>query len=183
MNFCSHCGAAVTLKDVPGDHRKRYVCDSCEHIHYQNPIVIAGVLPLWEGKILMAKRAIEPRLGFWNLPAGFLENGENVEDGAKRELWEETEAKVSDMTIHSVYTVARINQVHIHFLADLIEEKFNRTPESSEVRLFEVNEIPWGDVAFASTFFSLQRYVEDLKKGVKEVHLGHFEFKSERKLY
>lgn len=183
MKFCSNCGSAVELKDVPGDHRQRYVCDECESIHYQNPIVIVGVLPLWQGKILMGKRAIEPRLGYWNLPAGFLENGECTEEGAQRELWEETEAKVANMKLHSVYSVTRINQVHIHFLADLVEEKFSRTPESSEVQLFSPEELPWGNIAFASSIFSLQNYIQDLKAGTQKVHVGKFEFKSERKLY
>jgi len=174
VKYCSNCGAKVTFKDVEDDHRQRYVCDSCETVHYQNPNVVVGSLPIWDGKILLARRGITPRSGYWNLPAGFLENQETVEEGVKRELFEETEAKIENLQLYGVYSVPRIDQVHIYYRAELTSAHWALTPESTEIMLCSPDDIPWDMIAFPSTLFMLERYVEDLAKGSFGVHQGHF---------
>lgn len=178
MKFCSNCGHKVEKKAVKGDFLPRYVCDNCNIIHYQNPNVVTGALPIWEDKVLLCKRGIEPRKGYWNVPGGYLENGETVEDGAIREVWEEAQTKIVITGLHMVYSIARINQVYMHFLADLQALDFKPTEESTEVRLFSEEEIPWGEIAFASSKFTLKRFFEDRKKGIRQVHLGKYEFKA-----
>ena len=117
MNYCSHCGSdQIQLRIPDGDNRARFVCGNCETIHYSNPNIVAGCLPIWEGKVLLAKRAIEPRIGYWNVPSGYMENGETVEEGAAREVWEEAAAKVEITGMHTLYDIPHINQVYIHFL-------------------------------------------------------------------
>ena len=176
MNFCSNCGHKVSLKAVPGDFLPRYVCEHCETIHYQNPNIITGALPVWEDKVLLCKRGIQPRKGFWNVPGGYLENGESVEDGAVREVWEEAQTKVLITGLHTVYSIPKINQIYMHFLADLQTLNFQATEESLEVLLFSETEIPWKEIAFASSKFTLKRFFEDRKKGIRQVHLGKFVF-------
>lgn len=176
MKFCSKCGHEVTLKSVPDDHRPRYVCDSCETIHYQNPNIVTGALPIWEDKVLLCKRGISPRKGYWNVPGGYMENGETVEEGAIREVYEETLSKITITGLHMVYSIPRINQVYMHFLADLQALDYQITPESTEIKLFTEEEIPWDDIAFPSSKFTLKRYFADKKKGIRQVHMGKFEW-------
>jgi ADP-ribose pyrophosphatase YjhB (NUDIX family) len=163
---------------VPDDHLPRFVCDNCSTIHYQNPNIVTGALPIWEDKVLLCKRGIEPRKGFWNVPGGYLENGESVEEGAIREVWEEAMTKITILNLHMVYSIPRINQVYMHFLAQLNALDFQTTPESTEVQLFSESEIPWKDIAFPSSKFTLKHFFEDRRKGVREVHLGRFDFKN-----
>ena len=179
MKYCSNCGSKVNFIDVEDDHRPRFVCDSCDTVHYQNPNVVVGSIPIWEGKILLARRGISPRSGFWNLPAGFLENHETVEQGAERELYEETEAKIQNLQLFTVYSVPRINQIHIYYRAELTSAHWALTPESTEIKLCNQSDIPWDEIAFPSTLFVLERYVEDLEKGSFGVHQGHFEWPQE----
>ena len=155
----------------------RYVCKNCETIHYSNPNIITGCLPVWEDKVLLCKRAIAPRIGYWNIPGGFLENGEKVEEGAMREVWEEAEAKVKILGVHTIYSLPSVNQIYIHFLSELIRPEFGPGPESLEVELFSESEVPWEEIAFSSSMFALKRYFEDQKKGIRQVHLGAFELK------
>ena len=179
MKYCSNCGDKVTFKDVEDDHLQRFVCEGCDTIHYQNPNVVVGSIPIWDGKILIAKRGISPRSGFWNLPAGFLENQETVEQGAERELFEETEAKVKNLQLFSVYSVPRINQIHIYYRAEMTSDHWALTLESTEIMLCDPADIPWDQIAFPSTKFALEKYIEDLKKGSFGVHQGHFEWPQE----
>ena len=176
MNFCSNCGFKVELKAVPDDHLPRFVCDNCNIIHYQNPNIVTGALPLWEDKVLLCKRGIPPRKGYWNVPGGYMENGETVEEGAIREVWEEAQTKVIITGLHMVYSIPRINQVYMHFLADLQSLDYSVTPESLEIELFREEEIPWDNIAFPSSKFTLQRFFEDRKKGIRQLHLGRFDF-------
>jgi ADP-ribose pyrophosphatase YjhB (NUDIX family) len=176
MNFCSNCGSGELSFIVPeGDNRPRYVCPNCDAIHYSNPKIVAGCLPIWQGQVLLAKRAIEPRLGFWNVPSGYLENGETVEEGALREVWEEAMARPVITQLHAIFSIPHINQVYIHFLAQLEEPVFGVGSESLEVRLFKEEDIPWEDIAFTSSRFTLTNYFDDLKKGNHQIHLGKME--------
>jgi ADP-ribose pyrophosphatase YjhB (NUDIX family) len=176
MKFCSHCGHAVSLKQIENDALPRYFCEQCQTIHYTNPNIIAGVLPYWENKVLLCRRAIEPRRGFWNLPAGFLENYETVEQGAQRECWEEAEAKVDINGVMAVYSLPHANQVYIHFHGTLVDGKFGCGVESTECKLFSEAEIPWQKIAFTSTSFALKHYFEDRKSGRISTHIGAYQF-------
>src|SRR5262249_1483039 len=158
MNFCSHCGQPVALMIPPGDHLPRFVCSSCGTIHYQNPRIIAGCVPEVGGRILLCKRAIEPRLGFWTIPAGFMENNETVQQGAAREALEEALAQVRIGSLLSIVNVLHVQQVHMIFRAELLNQDFGVGPESLEVRLCASDEIPWDDLAFESVRFTLKRY-------------------------
>ena len=124
MKFCSNCGSQVTQRIPEGDSRPRYICDDCNIVHYQNPNIIAGCLPVWGDKVLLCRRAIEPRYGFWTLPAGFMENGETVAEGAARETWEEAEADVRELTLYTVFNIPYINQVYMLHRAHLVDGKF-----------------------------------------------------------
>ena len=174
MKFCSNCGHKISFGEILNDERPRFHCTNCQTIHYQNPNVIAGCLPIWQDKVLLCRRAIEPRKGFWNVPGGFLENGETVEEGAMREVWEEAMAKVTIRSLHLIYSIAEFNQVYMHFLAELPEPVFDIGIESSEVKLFSESEIPWNEIAFSSSFKTLQYYFEDRKKGKFILHLDKF---------
>lgn len=173
MNFCSHCGSGDLKRSIPqGDNRLRTVCVHCNTIHYQNPKIIAGCLPVWEDKVLLCKRAIEPRSGFWNVPAGFLEIGETVEEGAIREVWEEAEAEVRILGLHTLFSFRRFHHVYVQFLGELKGGIYGVGEESVETRLFTEAEIPWSEIAFESSVFALKKYFEDLKRGKIGVHIG-----------
>ncbi len=173
MNFCSNCASPDLRTQVPpGDNRPRIVCGNCAEIHYRNPKIVAGCLPVWEDKVLLCRRAIEPRQGYWNVPAGFLELGETVEEGAIREVWEEAEARVGALSLHTVFTFTNYYHVYIQFIGELMDGKFGVGEESLESKLFGESEIPWDEIAFESSRFALRRYFEDKKKGVMQVHIG-----------
>jgi ADP-ribose pyrophosphatase YjhB (NUDIX family) len=171
MNFCSNCGSRVAFRVPPGDNRPRFVCDSCGTIHYQNPRVVVGCLPVHEGRILLCKRAIEPRLGFWTVPAGFMENAESLQQGAARECQEEALADVEIGSLLSLVSILGAHQVHVFFRAKLRTPDFGPGPESLEVKLVTPEEIPWNDIAFQSTTFSLQKYLADLAAGREDQHV------------
>jgi ADP-ribose pyrophosphatase YjhB (NUDIX family) len=170
MSFCPSCGQPLTRKIPEGDHLPRYVCTACGTIHYQNPRIIAGCVIETEGKLLLCKRAIEPRLGYWTHPAGFMENGESVAQGAAREAMEEALAKVTIGSLLSIVNVLHAHQVHITYRATLAEPGYGVGVESLETRLYDEAEIPWEDIAFLSVRFALQRYLEDRRLGVERVH-------------
>lgn len=174
MKYCSSCGAEVEFTHVDGDNVKRFVCTDCKTIHYTNPKIVVGVLAYWEDKVLLCKRGIEPRYGYWNLPAGYLEDGERSQDGAARETMEEAGAEVDIEGVLAVYNLPQANQVYIHFLAQLRDGKFNNGPESIETQLFTEEEIPWKDMAFSSSYFALKRFFEDRRRGVHTTHIGNF---------
>lgn len=174
MNFCSHCGAVVQLVHLPNDALPRYVCATCATIHYQNPKMVTGCVVYRQNRVLLCKRAIEPCFGMWNLPAGYLENGETAEKGAMREVWEEAHAEVSIQGLHCIYSIPRINQVYLIFLASLNNLQFSPTSESSEVALFSETEINWNEIAFTSSVFALKHFFSDLREGTARVHIGSF---------
>ena len=142
------------------DDRERSVCKSCGFIDYQNPKIVAGSVAHWDGKILLCRRAIEPRKGFWTLPAGYLELGESVEDGAKREAWEEARARLEIDRVLAIYSVPKISQVQIMYRAALVNAQISAGPESLEVRLFAWGDIPWGEIAFPTVGWALRHYAE-----------------------
>jgi ADP-ribose pyrophosphatase YjhB (NUDIX family) len=171
MKYCSECGAPVALRVPPGDHLPRHVCDACGTIHYQNPRLVVGCVPEHEGRILLCRRAIEPRLGYWTVPAGFLENGETLQQGAARETREEALAQVDIGSLLAVVHVLHARQVHVFFRAALRSAEYGAGAESLEVKLVRPADIPWGELAFPSTEFALKRYLEDRAAG-REAH--HF---------
>jgi ADP-ribose pyrophosphatase YjhB (NUDIX family) len=170
MKFCSACGAAVERLIPDGDHLPRYVCPACKTVHYENPRIIAGCVPEWQGKILLCKRAIEPRRGYWTIPAGFMENGEALQDGAAREAMEEALANVEIGSLLAIVNVIRAHQVHIMFRARLLDTHFGVGPESLEVQLYDEADIPWQDMAFLSVDFALRRYLDDRRAGREDTH-------------
>ena len=166
MNFCSQCGAPALEFRIPdGDTLPRRVCAACGAIHYQNPKVVVGCLPVWDEKVLLCKRAIEPRLGLWTLPAGFLENGETIFAGAARETEEEARARVEIGPLYTVISLPHISQIYVMFRARLLDLDFGPGPESLEVRLFEEEEIPWSGLAFRTITRTLRNYFLDRKLG------------------
>lgn len=165
MRFCSQCGHTVELRIPVVDDRERHVCVKCEMIHYQNPRVIVGCLPVSGERILLCKRAIEPRLGFWTLPAGFLENGETTLAGAQRETWEEAHAQVANTHLYRIFDLPHINQIYMFYRGDLIDNRYGPGTESLEVELFSAHEIPWQQLAFPVVVETLREYLEDAKRG------------------
>jgi len=148
---------AFSLQTPVGDDRARRVCDTCGFIDYVNPKVVVGSVAQQAGKILLCRRAIEPRRGYWTLPAGFLEEHETVEEGALREAREEACAELRLDGILAVYSIPRISQVQILFRAQLAGG-FAPGPESEAVALFAWEEIPWSELAFPSVHWALQHF-------------------------
>lgn len=165
MKFCNECGAAVELRMPQGDDRDRYVCTRCAHIHYVNPRVIVGCLPEHAGQVLLCRRAIEPRLGFWTLPAGFMENGETTADGAARETWEEARARVSNLHLYRVFDVPHISQVYLFYRCTLDDGLFAAGPESTEVGLYSEDSVPWDEIAFPVVHETLRAWFRDRDSG------------------
>ncbi|NKB62693.1 MAG: NUDIX domain-containing protein [Gammaproteobacteria bacterium] len=166
MKFCSSCGSTVAVAIPQGDNRPRHVCNQCGTIHYQNPKVVAGCIPVWKDKVLLCKRAIEPRRGYWTLPAGFMENSETLEQGAIRETWEEACAKPVNPSLYAIYSLPRINQIYVMFRADIrSSDDFGIGEESLEVKLFTQDEIPWENMAFKVISLTLARYFKEYRTG------------------
>ena len=161
MRFCSSCGAGVSLRIPEGDNRERYVCNSCATIHYQNPKIVAGCIPEWEGRILLCRRAIEPRYGLWTVPAGFMENGETTEQAAMRETWEEAGAQVEIHSLYTIFSIPHISQVYMLFRGGLRDGAFSAGEESLECELFHEDSIPWERLAFPVVKETLRRYFID----------------------
>ena len=160
MKYCSSCGERVARKTPDGDSKERWVCEACGTIHYQNPKVVVGCVPEKDGKILLCKRAIEPRYGFWTVPAGFMELGETIAEGAARETLEEACADVTIGHLFASVDVVQAGQLHLFFTATL-DGDFAAGDESLDVALFGKDEIPWDEIAFRSGVFALEKYLED----------------------
>lgn len=164
--FCQQCGSAKVELRVPhGDDRERHVCPDCGFIHYLNPKVVVGTIPVWGEQVLLCKRAIEPRYGLWTLPAGFMEEGESLEEGAARETLEEAMARVRVGQLYVTLSLPEISQVYVMFLAELKDLDFGPGPESLEVRLFTEAEIPWNELAFRTIGESLRYFFADRSAG------------------
>jgi ADP-ribose pyrophosphatase YjhB (NUDIX family) len=175
MKFCSDCGAPVTLKIPPGDSLPRHVCDSCNAIHYQNPRMVVGCIAEWEDRILLCRRAIEPRHGMWTVPAGFMENAETMDQGAVRETLEEANARVEIGPLYALYNIPHINQVYVLFRARLLDLEFHAGAETLEARLFSEREVPWDAIAFATVRNTLRHYYTDRREGEYRFHMGTIE--------
>jgi ADP-ribose pyrophosphatase YjhB (NUDIX family) len=160
--------------DVPeGDNRPRFCCQECDSIFYTNPKIVAGCIAQWEGKILMCKRAIEPRYGTWTLPAGFMENGETVQAAAARETEEEACAQVENLTLYTMYNLPHISQVYMIFLGDLVQGRAAAGEESLEVALMQEHQIPWEQLSFPVIKETLELYFNDVKKNSFALRTGH----------
>ena len=172
MKFCSACGAPVALEVPPGDNRPRHVCGDCGAIHYVNPKMVVGALPVWEGRVLLCRRAIEPRHGYWTLPAGFLEVGETMEEGACREANEEANANLRLEGLYTLFSIPHIDQIHVYFRARLLDREFHPGEESLDVRLFRGDEIPWDELAFPVVHKTLELWLEERESGRFRTHTG-----------
>lgn len=172
MKYCSHCSATVELIIPEGDSLPRYVCTTCHVIHYQNPKMVVGCIPEWEDKILLCRRAIEPRKGWWTLPAGFMENNETLHQAAARETLEEANARVEIGNLYTVYSLPHISQVYFLFRARLLDLDFSPGIESLDVKLLSEQDIPWDDIAFRVIHDPLRRYFEERSAGKLGFHMG-----------
>ena len=171
IKFCRQCGTAVAHR-VPddGDTRQRAVCPACGTIHYENPLVVVGTVPVLGERVLLCKRNIEPRWGKWTLPAGFMELGETTAQGAARETDEEAGAAYEMQGLFSVMNVVRVGQVHLFYRARLLHERFDPGHETIEARLFLEEEIPWEEIAFRTVRETLVRFFADRKAGNFGIH-------------
>ena len=165
MKFCSSCGEKVVFRVPAGDNRERYLCEHCDTIHYQNPRIITGCLPIWQDQVLLCRRAIDPRSGFWTLPAGFLENGETTQEGALRETWEEACARVVEPSLYTLFSLPHISQIYMFYLAHLADTDYQAGEETLEVRLFDEAEVPWSELAFPVVAETLSHYFSDRRAG------------------
>lgn len=165
MKFCSECAHPVSLSIPAGDNRPRYVCGNCDAIHYQNPKMVLGSIPVWDEhgdmRILLCKRAIEPRLGYWTLPAGFMENNETTTEAAMRETIEEAGANIQLHELFSLLNVPHVHQVHMFYRATLLDLNYEAGIESLEVKMFSAEEIPWDDIAFQTVSHTLKFFLAD----------------------
>ncbi|HEY0846162.1 MAG TPA: NUDIX hydrolase [Noviherbaspirillum sp.] len=181
MKFCSECAHPVSLLIPPDDNRPRYVCGQCGMIHYQNPKMVIGSIPVWEQdgetRILLCKRAIEPRYGYWTLPAGFMENNETTGEAALRETFEEAGARVELHDLFSLLNVPHVHQVHMFYRATLLDLDYRAGTESLEVALFTEEEIPWSDIAFPTIGHTLRFFFADLAR--IRAHGGHYQLHTE----
>ena len=170
MKFCANCGSAVVKRVPPGDTLPRWVCDECGIVHYENPRLVVGTIPEHEGKILLCRRAIEPRYGYWTLPAGFMENAETTGEAAQRETVEEAGADIELGRVFTMISVPGVNQVHLYYLARLRSLEFKPGEETLEVAMFQEADIPWKDIAFRTVAATLRHWFADRKKGAFAFH-------------
>ena len=171
--FCQQCGSSKVSLAIPhGDDRERHVCADCGNIHYLNPKLVVGTIPVWGEQVLLCKRAIEPRYGLWTLPAGFMEEGETLEEGAARETLEEARARVEIQQMYVTLSLPEISQVYVMFRANLRDVDFSPGTESLEVRLFDEADIPWDQLAFRTIGESLKHFFADRKSGNFPAHTG-----------
>jgi ADP-ribose pyrophosphatase YjhB (NUDIX family) len=171
LQFCGYCGARTRVAVPAGDHLPRRICDACAVVHYENPRIVVGCVPVHDDQILICRRAIEPRRGYWTIPAGFMENGETLEAGAARECQEEALAEVQIGSLLALVNIPEAHQVHVFFRAQLPQAVFGAGPESLEAVLVRAEEIPWAEIAFPSTRFALERFLQDKAAGVECPHL------------
>ena len=170
MKFCSNCASPVVKRVPPGDSVPRWVCDACGEIHYQNPKLVVGAVPEWEGRLLLCRRAIEPRYGYWTLPAGFMENDETAGQAASRETLEEAGARIELLAPFSLISVPYVNQVHLFYRARILDLDFRPGEESLEVALYEEAQVPWKEIAFRTVELTLRHWFADRRAGIAAFH-------------
>jgi ADP-ribose pyrophosphatase YjhB (NUDIX family) len=183
INFCSECGTSVEQKIPEGETLRRAVCPECQTIHYQNPKIVAGTIPEWEDKILLCRRAIEPRLGLWTFPAGFMELGETTEEAAARETLEEAHAHVRIHSLFGLFSLPHVSQVYVVYRAHLQNLGFKPGAESLEVELVSLQNIPWDQLAFPVIHESLSRYVQDIQAAIVQTHSAVIPTKKQPSFY
>lgn len=173
MKFCSECGSSALIQRIPpGDTHLRFVCEECGAIHYHNPQIIVGCIPEWQGRILLCRRSIEPRYGYWTLPAGFMERGESTLEAAAREALEEANAIIDDLALYAMYSLTHISQVYLMFRGQLREGRASAGAESLEVALFTEEEIPWRELAFPVIGETLKHFFQERQTGRYRLHSG-----------
>ncbi|MDO9074068.1 MAG: NUDIX hydrolase [Rubrivivax sp.] len=172
IKHCRVCGTEVSYRVPAEDNRERAVCTACSEIHYENPINVVGTVPAWGEQVLLCRRNIEPRFGFWTLPAGFLEMGESTAAGAERETVEEAGARIELQDLFTVLNVVRAGQLHLYYRARLLDTTLDPGPETIEARLFREDEIPWDELAFRTVRLTLEHYFADRRRGAFVVHAG-----------
>jgi len=165
IKHCKACGSPTSYAVPPQDTFERAICGACGLVHYENPLNVVGTLPIWEGRVLLCRRNIEPRYGLWTLPGGFMELGETVAEGALRETVEEAGARVELQGLYALLNVAHVGQVHMFYRARLLDTRFEPGPETIEARLFDEAEIPWDRLAFRTVAAMLRHYFEDRRRG------------------
>jgi len=170
INYCSVCGAPTNRRIPDGDALIRAVCDACGTVHYQNPKLVVGSLPIWEDKVLLCRRAIEPRYGMWTLPAGFMENNETLPEAALRETLEEACARIELGALYTLISVPHISQVHAIYQARLLDLNFAAGCETLEVALFAEQDIPWDEIAFRTIALTLRHFYADRQNGGFSFH-------------
>lgn len=170
QKYCSVCGTPLTRRVPPEDNRMRDVCEQCGAVHYQNPRNVVGVVPIFGDRVLLCRRAIEPRFGKWTLPAGFMELGETTAQGAMRETQEEAGAQIELGPLYTIIDVPQAEQVHFFYLAKVVSEDLYPGPESSEAAFFRLEDIPWGELSFRTVSSTLRHYVEDSRAGAFPIH-------------
>ena len=161
--YCLKCGSLSKKDKIIGDPINRDVCIQCNYVHYVNPKIIVGVLPVKNKKILLCKRDIEPGFGEWTLPSGYMEMGESLEQGAKREAFEEANLKIDIKMLYGTYSIPKIGQVLFIYIGEILNDDFRAADETSEVNLFSINDVPWDRIAFPSVEYFLRKYVDDIK--------------------
>ena len=181
MKYCSTCSHPVEQRIPQGDNRHRYVCTSCETIHYQNPRIVAGTLPVWEGRVLLCRRAIEPRYGYCTLPAGFMENAETTVEAAERETLEEALATVHIEDLYTIIHVPHIDQVHMFYRATLTDGKFGAGEESLVTELFALDQIPWDEISFPTVRKTLEYFVEDVGNNTYPIRVSDIRYPMNKK--
>jgi ADP-ribose pyrophosphatase YjhB (NUDIX family) len=166
MKYCNHCGGRLEVRVPEGDNRSRFVCTNCAAVLYQNPRIVAGCVPVWQDQVLLCRRAIEPRKGFWTLPAGFMENAETMAEAASRETLEEACARVENLELYTLFDLPHINQVYIFFRSQLVDLNYSAGTESLEVKLFDEADIPWSELAFPTVGRTLEYFFADRQQGI-----------------
>lgn len=183
MKFCSDCGSNIERRVPDGEDRERWVCSSCTRVHYQNPLTVVGCLVERGDEVLLCRRAIEPALGKWTIPAGFLELGETMMHGACRETMEEAGADVEILGPHSQLELTHIGQLHMTFRARMRSEHFAAGDESLECAFFREADVPWADFAFPAGIFALRLFFEDRAMGMHSLHQGDLKWNGDGSRY
>jgi ADP-ribose pyrophosphatase YjhB (NUDIX family) len=172
IQYCRACGQPTSYRMPTDDNRERAVCSTCGEVHYENPLNVVGTLPVWREQVLLCRRNIEPRRGLWTLPAGFMELGETLAEGAQRETVEEAGARIELQDLFTVLNVVRVGQVHFFYRAALLDTMFAPGPETIEAELFTEDRIPWDEIAFRTVRQTLQHYFADRRAGSFALHVG-----------